>query len=210
MLLASHHRFGATEFLPRFATDRVDAEAGTVGGGRGQYPPLVARAEGYRPKASLHLPWLGGGRFARPRECDRCGDQLPQRGSTSEENVILGTLIPAVRGIGRYRNIHVQSRPKSPGCRVTILLQDQYFFFSTARTRPGHRARGATGRLRYIDTASPLRTSRRAWRGGAFRATVDGWPRAPAIQRSCATTEPTRRHAHALSIRRAGPVPLPA
>ena len=65
-----------------------------------------------------------------------------------KENVIIGKLIPAGTGINRYRNIQVQPTEEARAAAYTIpslrgsVLQP--------RLRPGHRCRGAVGRLRLL------------------------------------------------------------
>ena len=123
---------GATEFLPGSLTERgefeaenrrVVAEGNEPAAGR---PVLMGIT-----KASLATDsWLSAASFQETTRVltDAAINCRSDRLNGLKENVIIGKLIPAGTGIGRYRNIQVQPTEEARAAAYTIpSYEDQYY-----------------------------------------------------------------------------------
>jgi DNA-directed RNA polymerase subunit beta' len=123
---------GATEFLPGSLTERgefesenrrVVAEGSEPAAGR---PVLMGIT-----KASLATDsWLSAASFQETTRVltDAAINCRSDRLNGLKENVIIGKLIPAGTGIGRYRNIQVQPTEEARAAAYTIpSYEDQYY-----------------------------------------------------------------------------------
>jgi len=123
---------GATEFLPGSLTERgefeaenrrVVAEGAEPAAGR---PVLMGIT-----KASLATDsWLSAASFQETTRVltDAAINCRSDRLNGLKENVIIGKLIPAGTGIGRYRNIQVQPTEEARAAAYTIpSYEDQYY-----------------------------------------------------------------------------------
>ena len=123
---------GATEFLPGSLTERGEFEAAN----------RRVVAEGSEPaagrpvlmgitKASLATDsWLSAASFQETTRVltDAAINCRSDRLNGLKENVIIGKLIPAGTGIGRYRNIQVQPTEEARAAAYTIpSYEDQYY-----------------------------------------------------------------------------------
>src|ERR1700676_894073 len=123
---------GSTEFLPGSLTERsefeaenrrVVAEGGEPAAGR---PVLMGIT-----KASLATDsWLSAASFQETTRVltDAAINCRSDKLNGLKENVIIGKLIPAGTGIGRYRNIQVQPTEEARAAAYTIpSYEDQYY-----------------------------------------------------------------------------------
>src|ERR1700720_1899342 len=123
---------GATEFLPGSLTERGEFQAENRRGVAEGNEPAAGRPVlmGLTKPSLATDSWLSAASFQETTRVltDAAINCRSDRLNGLKENVIIGKLIPAGAGVGRYRNIQVQPTEEARAAAYTIpSYEDQYY-----------------------------------------------------------------------------------